>query len=162
MGFVAKVAGLFTSGTVGTIAKTIEKYLPPSMSDKEKADLQMAITAAERDHERQVMALANEADAEFNQRIKDLEGTAADLKAIPFIGPILIFARGAQRPVWGLATLLIDYKVLSKAWDISGDEQLKALLFAINILVLGFLFGERAAKNVMPLLAEFFGKREKS
>ena len=161
MGLVGKFADFFTSGAVGTIAKTIEKYLPPSMSDKEKADLQMAVTAAERDHERQIMTLANEAEAEYNQRIKDMEGTAADLKVIPIIGPLLILARGAQRPVWGLATLLIDYQVLSKAWDLSADEQLKALLFAINILVLGFLFGERAVKNVMPLLAEYFGKRAK-
>jgi hypothetical protein len=159
MGFMTKVADFFAGGTVSTIADVVEKYFPPSMTDGEKATLQMQIQNAEHAREKDLLQLANEADAEFNQRIRDLEGTASDLKSIPIIGPVLIFARGAQRPVWGFATLFLDYQVLSKAWDIMGDPQLKAMLFAINLLVLGFLFGERAIKNVAPLLGEYFAKK---
>ena len=158
MGLGAKIVDFFSGGAVKTIADTVEAYFPPSMSDKEKAEMKMQIQAAEHAREKDLLQLANEADAEFNQRVRDLEGTAADLKGVPIIGPFLILVRGAQRPVWGFATLYLDYMVLSKAWDISGDQQLKAMIFAINLLVLGFLFGERAAKNVMPLLATYFGK----
>lgn len=159
MSFFTKVANFLGGSAASTIADTVQAYFPPSMSEKEKAELQAKIQAAEHARTSDLMKLANEADAEFNQRIRDLEGTAKDLKAIPIIGPILILARGAQRPVWGFATLYLDYMVLSKSWDITGDPQLKAMIMAINLLVLGFLFGERAVKNVAPLLGEYFGRK---
>lgn len=159
MSVMAKIADFLAGGTVQTIADTVQAYFPPSMSDQEKAELQLKIQAAEHAREKDFLRLGNEADAEFNRRIRDLEGTAADLKAIPFVGPVLIFARGAQRPVWGFATLFLDYQVLSGAWNIMADTQLKALIMAINLLVLGFLFGERAVKNVAPLLGEYFGRK---
>jgi hypothetical protein len=159
VGFVAKIADFFGGGAVKTIADTVKDYFPPSMSDKEKADLQLLIQKEESSRQERLLVLANEQDKEFNERIKQLEGTASDLKALPIIGPVIIFARGCQRPAWGFATMLIDYQVFSKAWDVSGDEQLKALIFAINLLVLGFLFGERAVQNVTPLLSQYFDKK---
>lgn len=159
MGFFSKLIDGFSGGTIGALADVAEKYFPPSMSDKEKADLKLAIRQEESQQRNEMLKLANEQDREFNNRIKQLEGTASDLKALPIVGPIILFARGCQRPAWGFVTMLIDYQVLSKAWDVSGDEQLKALVFAINLLVLGFLFGERAVQNVTPLLAQYFGKK---
>jgi len=112
-------------------------------------------------HEKQNDANENslKIDHEFNQRIKDMEGTASDLKTIPIIGHLVIFIRGAQRPTWGIFTLYADYMVFSKGWNLSEEPELRAMLFAINILVLGFLFGERAVKNILPFVKEFFGKK---
>ncbi len=31
-------------------------------------------------------------------------------------------------------------------------------MIVINVLVLGFFFGERALKNLMPMIAQVFGK----
>ena len=109
--------------------------------------------------QREASSEALEVEKEFNQRIKDLEGTAADLKAIPILGHIIIFVRGSQRPIWGGFTLFADYMTFSRGWDLSQDPELKSMLFAINVLVLGFLFGERAVKNVLPFIKEFLNKK---
>lgn len=145
-------------GVLKTLADTVEDYFPPSMSDKEKADMKLALTKIEGENQIKLLELAKEQDDLFNQRIKDLEGTATDLKSVPIVGPIMLLARGSQRPIWGFATMFFDYQVFSSQWNIMADDQLKAVVMAINVLVLGFLFGERALKNVMPLIAAYFGK----
>lgn len=162
MGLFSKITNMLSGGVVETVADIAERWFPPSMSDAEKAALKLNIKAAEDAKDLRVLELANEADQEFNSRIKDMEGSASDLLALPVVGRIIIFLRGAQRPVWGFATLWLDYKVFSKAWDISGDPQLMSAFYVINILVLGFLFGERAIKNIMPIvmpvIASYLGK----
>lgn len=159
MELFTKIADFLGGGTVSSIAKVVKAYFPPTMTDKEQADLSLRITEAENLRNLKTMALVNEAQVEFNRRIVELEGSASDLKTIPVIGHILIFLRGAQRPVWGFATLYLDFKVLSGGWNISEQVRLQALMLAINLLVLGFLFGERAIKNVAPLIKEFFGRK---
>jgi hypothetical protein len=98
-------------------------------------------------------------DKEFNKRISDLEGTASDLKSIPIIGPILLFLRGAQRPFWGFATIYLDYQVFSKGWNLDPGSQAGSAFYVINLLVLGFLFGERAIQNVLPYMTQFKGTK---
>jgi hypothetical protein len=160
MSLVQKVTDFLAGGTVKTIVDTVKDYFPPSMSEKEKADLSLVINNAAHQREKEILQLANEADREFNQRIKEMEGTAADLKSVPFFGTLIIFLRGTQRPIWGFFTLYADFMVLSKTWDITQDPQLKAMLIVVNVLVLTFLFGERAVKNVMPFIMEFFGAKK--
>jgi hypothetical protein len=53
----------------------------------------------------------------------------------------------------------MDVMVFSKRWDLSslaGDSKdmanLQSAFWVVNFLVLGFLFGERAVRNVMPLV----------
>ena len=99
--------------------------------------------------------MAQIADGEFNQRIKDLEGTAADLRKIPVLGSIILFMRGCLRPIFGFFTLYMDYLVFSGAWIIEQGSRLESAFFAINLLVLGFLFGERAVKNLLPLFDRY-------
>ncbi len=53
--------------------------------------------------------------------------------------------------------MYIDFMALSNTWNIPDGSGLNLVLIAINILVLGFLFGERAIKNVMPFIIQFFG-----
>lgn len=156
MSFMGTIADALGGNIVGTVVDTVKAYFPPSMTDQEKAELSLKIADAENKKNLVILTAANAADAEFNSRIKEMEGTAGDLKTIPVIGHIVIFARGIQRPVWGFFALWADYNVFSGVWKL--NEQQDSMLFAINFLVLGFLFGERAAKNVMPLIGAYFGK----
>lgn len=160
-GILSKIVSDFGGNIIKEGFDVVKAYFPPSMSDKEKGDAQLAYERFV--HEKQNTANNNAlaVDQEFNSRIKDMEGTAADLKTIPIIGHIIIFVRGAQRPIWGLFTLYADYMYFSKKWDFSQDSDAEAriMLLVINVLVLGFLFGERAIKNVLPFLKEVFGKK---
>lgn len=154
MGFFDAVSNFFGGGVVKTIADTVKDYFPPDMSEAEKAKLSAKITEAEHRRERELMALAMEADKEVTRRAAQLEGTAKDLAALPFVGRLVIFLRGCQRPVWGFAALYMDWLWFSQ-WSLT-DKQETALI-VINMLVLGFLFGERTVKNLQPLLVEIFG-----
>lgn len=156
MGIGSKIMNFLTGGTVKTIVDTVKDYFPPSMSEKEKSELSLRISEAQTQRDLAILDRANEADAEYNSRIKDMEGTASDLKTIPFVGAIVIFLRGLQRPVWGFATLVLDFQSFSKAWELTDKQDIA--LIVINVLVLAFLFGERALKNVMPLIIEYFKK----
>lgn len=150
------------TGGAGSLAEvvvsTATKYFPPSMSDKEKADMQMALQNVAFAHEEKVLAAIAEGEKELTNRIALLEGTAADLKAIPFFGPIMLFLRGAQRPLIGYATIYLDFAVFSGLWQIKTDVQNSAF-YIINLLVLGFLFGERAVRNVMPVIQNMMAKK---
>lgn len=161
MNLFDSIMGLFTggSGTVSTLVDAVKSYFPPSMSDKEKAELSMAISKVESDRAIEAAKVANETDKEFNARIRDMEGTAADLKAIPILGPILIFLRGAQRPVWGFGCLWFDWKLFDGSLKLQDGTPQGTILIVINVLVLGFLFSERAIKNVMPLIVQIFGAK---
>ncbi|XPV75189.1 MAG: hypothetical protein ACNI27_11150 [Desulfovibrio sp.] len=151
MGFLDLFTG-GAGGVLGTIADTVKDYFPPNMSEAEKAKLEMQIRDAAHKKEKELMELAAQADAEVTRRAALLEGSAEDLKSLPFVGRIIIFMRGCQRPVWGFAALYMDWMWFTE-WANLTDRQEIALI-AINILVLGFLFGERTVKNLMPLFTK--------
>ena len=155
MSIFEKIASFFTGGAIKTISDVVMAYLPPDMSPEKKAEIQLAVAAQEANNKQAMLTIAYEMDKELNKRISDLEGTASDLKSIPIIGSILLFLRGAQRPVWGFATIYLDYQVFSKGWSFDIGSQAGSAFYIINILVLGFLFGERAIQNVMPYISQF-------
>jgi hypothetical protein len=95
---------------------------------------------------------------ELNKRIAEMEGTASDLLALPFIGRIMLFLRGSQRPTWGFGVLYFDFMIFSEQWQLAEGTQ-ESAFWIINFLVLGFLFGERAMKNVLPLVTQFLSTR---
>ena len=159
MDILGKIAGMFSGGIIKSISDVVATWLPPDMSPEKKAEIQLAASKQDADNKIAVMTVAYEMDKEFNKRIADLEGTASDLKSLPIIGPVLLFLRGAQRPVWGFATLYCDYMVFSKAWVLEKGSQSEAAFYIINVLVLGFLFGERAIQNVLPYLTQFKGAK---
>lgn len=148
---LTKAADFFSGGLGTAIVDTVKDYFPPSMSDLEKAELSMRINEAANKQANEAARIVNEERAEFNNRIKEMEGTANDLKAIPWFGTIILFLRGCQRPTWGFATLYIDFMVFSGSWT-SLTETQESALWIINLLVLGFLFGERAIKNLAPMI----------
>jgi hypothetical protein len=152
--FFSKAADFFSGGLGSAIVDGVKSYFPPSMSEQEKAELSERINKEANLQANEAARIVNEERAEFNQRIKDMEGTTNDLKSISFFGPIVIFLRGCQRPIWGYATLYMDFMVFSDKWKALTETQ-ESALWVINLLVLGFLFGERAVKNIMPLVSQY-------
>ena len=149
-------------GVGGELAKgamdIAKGFFPAKLSEEDEKRLAMQFQSLTNNHIKEMQIVANEEQAEFNKRTTEMEGTAKDLKAIPILGPIIIFLRGAQRPVWGFSTLVMDFMWLSNSWDFSDNEQKGTMMIVVNVLVLGFLFGERAVKNLMPLLLKVFAK----
>jgi hypothetical protein len=80
-----------------------------------------------------------------------------DLMSIPYIGRLLMLLRGIQRPLWGFTTLYIDLQVFSKGWRIEPESVEGTVFLAINVLVLAVLFGERAVKNILPVVMKLMG-----
>lgn len=159
MSLLGKVASFFTGEPVREVANLVKEYWPPDISPKEKAELEMRLTqlAAERDVAGHRARL--ESEQALTSRIAQLEGTAQDLRAIPFIGPSVIFLRGLQRLIWGYTTLWCDFMWFSGAWEL--EQRQESALWIINFLVLGFLFGERALQNLMPLITEMLKQKNK-
>ncbi len=102
--------------------------------------------------------LSFDIEKEFNNRIKDLEGTASDLKDLGWVGKIILFLRGAFRPLVSYAMAYVDIMVFSKQWALPEDEQIVNTFWLINMVIFVFYFGERAIKNVAPLLATYLKK----
>lgn len=171
MSFFGKVVDFLSGGLGGKIVDAVKDYFPPSMSDKEKTQLSLAIQQAARDHEIRLLEFASRETEEFNNRVRDLEGTAADLNSAGFPGKIVMFLRGALRPIWGYIVIYMDYMVFSGKWKLSQLAQpssgitamdLQSAFWIINFLVLGFLFGERAMRNVMPFFQQKTDLKESS
>ncbi|MTI12002.1 hypothetical protein [Sansalvadorimonas verongulae] len=148
---LSKVADTLSGGLFDTIYKTVTTYFPPDMPESQKQQLQLELKALERKQKSDTQRHLAEAERLLTERIKELEGTASDLKALPIVGRVILFARGAQRPVWGFFTMYLDWRWFSE-WQLSTQQQ--TALIAINLLVLGFLFGERAMKNVAPYVIQ--------
>lgn len=155
MGWLNKLGDVLSGD--GLAAKTLEfvnTRWPPSMSDQQKAEMEVVLKDLAHRQTLDLMSAAREDEALFNERTIALEGTAKDLQAIPILGHIVIFLRGSFRPAFAYATFYWDfvYFVSGMRWT---DRQ-ETLLLVINLLVLVFFFGERAMKNVMPLITQVF------
>jgi hypothetical protein len=131
------------------IVDTVKEYIP---SEQAKLEMQLKVQTLAYDHELKVLEATNEAEKTFNEKIAQYEGTAADLKAVPVIGPVMLFARGSVRPCFCFYTLYMDYMVMSGLWDLDMGTVRGNVFVIMNTLVLGFHFGERALQNIMPLI----------
>lgn len=158
---MSKLLSFITGGIGPEIVKEVGGFIkdrfPAKLSEADQAAIQIKLTEIANAQLNHAAELAHKEQAEFNTRIKEMEGTASDLKTIPILGPIVLFLRGVQRPFWGFGTFYFDYKWFTAA-D-SYDEQQQTALIVINMLVLGFLFGERAIKNLEPLIVKVFAKK---
>lgn len=152
-----KIASLFTGGLASTVMDGIKTYFPPDMSDEQKAAVNLELQKIELQKQIEVNKAIAEAEKALNERIAQHEGTAKDLQALPIVGRVIVFARGCQRPLWGFGVMWADLQWFSGQWaDLS--QQQESALWVINFLVLGFLFGERAIKNVAPLISQVMKK----
>lgn len=156
MGILGKLFDFIGGGVFDKITDTITEYFPPSMSDQEKAAMELALQKVIGDQKAEAARLIAEANAQLDKRISEQEGTASDLKQLPLIGRIVIFLRGTQRPIWGFLTMYLDCQWFTGSLGDLTQQQQTALI-VINVLVLGFLFGERTIKNLEPLIVRVFG-----
>jgi len=143
-------------GLATKIIDTVTGYIP---SSEDKARLSMEITKIAHDQELELQKAGLEADKELNNRIKDLEGTAGDLIQAGWMGRIVLFLRGLQRPLWGYSTLYFIWKYYSG--QLAHTQENYMLTLTLILLVGGFLFGERAIKNVAPFIKEMLQARKK-
>ena len=155
MGVLSKVTDFVGGGLFKEIKDGIMSYFPPDLTPLQLAEIEKGMQDIL--HQKQIEAnrVLNETSVQLDTRIKEQEGTAKDLKSIPIIGTIIIFLRGVQRPLWGYATLVMDWKWFFEVHEFNDQQQ--TALIVINILVLGFLFGERTIKNLEPLIIKVFG-----
>lgn len=169
MSFLAKITDVVGGSLFGSVKELITDYFPPDMSPEKKAELQQKIDEMEFKKQMAILEAAADAEKTLNQRIAEQEGTASDLKQLPIVGRIVLFLRGMQRPMWGFFVMCLDYEWFSNpSTKLLGDklvqtfsEQQQTALIVINLLVLGFLFGERTVKNLEPLIIKVFGKSDK-
>ena len=134
------------------------------MSDAEKKAMEVEIMKVTNKTQIDMMSAWNEQEKQFQGFVNEHEGTASDLAQLGWVGKLLIGLRGLQRPVWGFGTLYLDYQVLSGGWNLTsfnldGINQAWPIVLLINGVVLVFLFGERAMKNLAPLLNSLFSKK---
>lgn len=156
MSFLDKASDFIGGSLFGEIKDTVMAYFPPDMNPQQRAEAELQIQAMLHAKQMEANKVLADSAAQLDRRIAEQEGTTKDLLALPFLGRIVIFARGVQRPVWGFATLYMDHQ-----WFFTGsvfNEQQQTAMISINLLVLGFLFGERAIKNLEPLLIKVFAK----
>lgn len=156
MSFLAKITDVLGGSIFKEIKEGVMAYFPPDMNPLQKAEMELKVTQLLNDKQIQANKVIEDAAKQLDKRISEQEGTAADLKTIPIIGHIVIFLRGVQRPLWGYATLWMDFKWFFETHTFS--EQQQTAMIVINVLVLGFLFGERTIKNLEPLIMKVFAK----
>ena len=152
MNLFSKLTEIVGGSLFKEVKETVMAYWPPEASPEQRAkmEIQMAEIAAAK-----TIALNQaimEAEKGLTERIATLEGTASDLRAIPYVGPLVLFLRGLQRPLWGYATIYGNGMWFTGLWVLS--ERQESAMLAINFLVLGFLFGERAVQNIAPLILQ--------
>lgn len=157
MSLLKGISDFVSGGLFKEVKEVIKDYFPPDMSPQQQAELQIKLGELEQLKTQQASQLIMDAENNLTQRIATLEGSAQDLRAIPFVGPLVIFLRGLQRPVWGYMTLYIDVMWFSGKWKM--EDQQESAMWIINLLVLGFLFGERAIQNLAPLISELMQKK---
>ena len=160
MSIFGKVAEFVGGGLFKEIKETAMAYFPPDMSPQQRAEAELAIERVAMEKQMQADKILTEAANQLDRRISEQEGTAKDLLALPIVGRLMLFVRGIQRPTWGFATLYIDYRWFFDA-SANFSEQQELALTVINLLVLGFLFGERAVKNLEPLILKIFDRMVK-
>jgi len=157
MGFFNKLTDFVTGGFGHFALNVMKDYFPPNMSEEQQASLKLGFKQLELETQKEMNKAVALAETHLNQRIKQYEGTASDLLSLPVIGRLMIFMRGCQRPIWGFATIVMDWLWFNQ-WSL--NEKQESALILINFLVLGFLFGERAIKNCAPLFLQHLKQRQ--
>lgn len=156
MSFLDKIGSFIGKGFLKDVGDVVDRFVT---TKEEKEEMKRMMADLVHDQEMELQRFSLEAEQEFNQRIRDLEGTAKDLNESGWLGRIIIFLRGAQRPLWGYFVGFMDFMVFSGQWNLGDNQQFESAFWIINFLVLGFLFGERAVKNVAPLVTEMMAKK---
>lgn len=156
MGILSGLTDFVGGSLFKEIKEGVMSYFPPDMSPQQKADMELQVQEMLHNKQLEANRILQESAAQLDKRIAEQEGTASDLNAMGWLGKPIVFLRGVQRPLWGFATLYMDHKWFFE--DHNFTEQQQTAMIVINMLVLGFLFGERAIKNLEPLIIRVFAK----
>lgn len=152
MSLTAKVLDIVGGGLFNGITDLAKTYFPPNMSEEQKKQFELGLMKIKDDKMLKVQSQLIKTEQMYNERIMTMDGTAEQLRKIWFIGPLLIFARAIQRPLWGFGTLILDYQVFSGKWTIIEGSRQDTCFLLINLIILIFLFGEKTFKNIAPLV----------
>lgn len=152
----------FIGKIIDTVVDRGASLISKFITDKDEAarlEHEFRKQVSRQDHTVQKLELEaeQEFELEFSRRTIAMEGTASDLQAVPYLGAVVIFARGMFRPLFSYAVLYWDWLFFTSQGAV-WDEQQKTLLLTVNLIVLVFFFGERAVKNLAPLLSRVFAK----
>lgn len=156
MSILATITNFLGGNIFKEIKEGVMAYLPPDLSPTQKAEISFKVQSLLDKKEADANRILSDAAVQLDKRISVQEGSAQDLKSIPFLGAFIIFLRAAQRPIWGYCTIYMDYRWFFEIKTLT--EQQQTAMIIINILVLGFLFGERTIKNLEPLITKVFAK----
>ena len=158
MSIFTSITDIVSGSLFKEVKETVMAYFPPDTTPEQKLQFQIKMDELEARKTDQLNAAIATAEAAVTERAALLEGSAQDLRAIPVIGPVVLFLRGLQRPLWGYATLYGDSMWFMGQWTL--NQQQESALWVINALVLGFLFGERAVQNLTPFITEMMKARK--
>lgn len=152
--FFSKLIG-GEGGFLKGAADIVDRFV---QTKEEKAAAALALTQLSHKLEMEANAQGFEIEKEFNDRLLKMEGTASDLSRFGFVGSIIIFLRGAFRPVASYLILYVDVMVFLGDIKLPEAEETKKLFYALSLIIFIFYFGERTIKNVIPILGMYFGK----
>tara|TARA_R110000851_G_scaffold302598_3_gene459449 strand:+ start:4215 stop:4733 length:519 start_codon:yes stop_codon:yes gene_type:complete len=163
---LSTIGSVFSGGlgdVGGKIVDTIARQFPEKMSEVEKKQMEIEVMKILNEKEVEMLNAWNDQEKSFQEFIINMEGTASDLKQLPVIGRVILFLRGAFRPTMAFGIAYTDLMVFSGSWnlqEVGGEntDQVWSLLYIMNFLVIGFYFGERAIKNLQPLIEKIFDK----
>lgn len=150
-----KLAGILRMVDYG---KVVRDTLPGSVTKEQETKLKASIEKEVHRQELEMIQVLSMIQTGYQNFVKEMEGTAKDLLKLPVLGRIMLFVRGSQRPVWSVVTLIMDINVFSGNWVLPKDTPVEAAFYLLNLLVLFFIFGERAIINIMPLVERLFDK----
>lgn len=134
------------TAVVDLVKTGLDKFVADKMSETDKAKLQAEMSMF-------VMTQAAAEDGKFRDFVLAYEGAADKLP-----GP-LIYLRSVIRPAFTILVGYLDYSYFMNlaTWSLDRTN----LLYAINIIVLIFWFGERALANsgMLDLLKSYMGRK---
>lgn len=163
-GITRTALGVVTGGLTERIIDIVDEAAGDDLSPEQKLKIRLGAQGEITARERIAAETADQQEKNVTERVAKLEGTAKDLMSVPILGPLVLFIRGTIRPGITILVGVIDYRVFTgdvvlvqQAGDVTVN--LLPLLVTINLVVLGFWFGERAFKNVAPLAAQFLTRR---
>jgi len=158
MSILSKLTDFVGGSLFKEVKEGVMSYFPPDMSPEQKHKAELEIERLLMEKQAEANKHLRDCASLLDDRIAEQEGTAKDLVQMPILGKAILFARGAQRPVWGFATLAMDFMWFFGDYPHEFNEQQQTTLIIINSLVLGFLFGERAVLNLTPLITKLLAK----
>lgn len=143
------------NGVLGGVKNLAEVYI--ENKDK-KREFELEVQTFLHNKEMEMIDKGLEVYKEFNDRIIQMEGTAKDLSQFGWVGSLIILLRGAFRPLVSYGMAAVDVLVFSGKVNLPENEQVVSVFWIINLVIFVFYFGERAIKNIAPVLAMYFGK----